>query len=479
MKIKIPRLNLRTKFIGAILIVVVLFGSLNIFFNRQSTYKTLENELEKRSLFLAQNYAERNTRLLLFEDMISVQLLLDGVIKSNPDVSYAFIVDKQNNVIAHTFGNTFPVELLNANTIEQGESYHFQLIADEKNNLYRDVMVPILDRKLGYFRLGIAEKNLAAITNKVTLIITGMVLGFLIIGICGAFVFSYWITNPISKIVNALENINLNEKFEPLRVQTKDEINDLANKFNEMAFRLQKTHADLNKAQIKLIRTEKLASVGTLVSGLTHEISSPLAGLKNCLIRLKKNPQKEQFIRYYGLMMNAIQKIENVVGGLLNFSRQDDYNFKPFNPHETINRALALVEYKLEKSGVEVEKNFDEKIKTCVGDSLHIEQVIINLILNAIDAMPRGGTLSVFSFCQDSVFSLVVKDTGTGIPSDCINKIFDPFYTTKEPGKGTGLGLSVSYSIIQEHGGDISVESEVDKGTKFTVSLPLNQNREE
>jgi two-component system NtrC family sensor kinase len=339
-------------------------------------------------------------------------------------------------------------------------------------------MVPILDRELGYFRLGITEKDLAAITNKVTFIITGMVLGFLIIGICGAFVFSYWITNPISKIVYAFESINLNEKFEPLRVQTKDEINDLANKFNEMAFRLQKTHADLNKAQTKLIRTEKLASVGTFVSGLAHEVSSPLAGLKNCLIRLKKNPQKDQVIRYYGLMMNAIQKIENVVDGLLNFSRQDDYNFKPFNLHKTINRALALVEYKLEKSKIEVKTNFDEKIETCVGDSQHIEQVIINLILNAIDAMPRGGTLSVFSFCQDSVFSIVIKDTGDGIPSDCINKIFDPFYTTKEPGKGTGLGLSVSYSIIQKHGGDISVESEVNKGTKFTVSLPFNLVKE-
>lgn len=478
MRTKISHLKLRTKFILAIITVVAIFGSLNIFFNRQSTYKTLQKEIDEKSLFLARSLAERNAKLLLFDDFISLQQILDQTKNDNADVSYCFVTDSQNNVIVHTFGSSFPVELLGANRLEDGESYHFQRIQDENNRLYRDVIVPILDGKIGFFRLGITEKNLARTTNKVVIILTGMVLGFLVVGIFGAIVFAYWITNPISRITKAFETINLNEEFKPLEIKTKDEINILANKFNEMAFRLQKAHSDLKKAQRKLIQTEKLASVGTLASGLTHEISSPLGGLKNCLIRIKRKPQKDEINRYFGLMMNAIQKIEKVVVGLLNFSRKDDYHFSSFNLNEAIKRAFSLVDYKLEKCGVEVKKYLDEELKECTGDKHQIEQVIVNLVLNAVDAMPQGGKLYISSYSHDSEVCVKIEDTGVGIPQENIDKIFDPFFTTKEPGKGTGLGLSVSYNIIKEHGGDISVESEENKGTKFSLAFPRNLKRE-
>lgn len=198
---------------------------------------------------MAQSLAERSTKLLLYEDLISLQQLLDQIKNSSTDVSYGFITDNQNNVIVHTFGSSFPVELLSANKLKEGESYHFQIISNEHNSLYRDVIVPIMDGKLGFFRLGISEKTLAGITNKVVIILTGMVLVFLVIGIFGAIIFAYWITNPISKITEAFETIDLNEEFEPLKIKTKDEINILANKFNEMAFRLQRAHSDLQKAQ--------------------------------------------------------------------------------------------------------------------------------------------------------------------------------------------------------------------------------------
>lgn len=473
MKTKIPSFKLRTKFIVAILIVVAVFGSLNILFNRRSTFRALKREVDNRSLFLALNLAKRSTKYLLYEDIISLQDMIDQVKESDTDVFYCFVIDDKKNVVVHSFNSVFPIKLLNANSLGKEQSYHFQLISDEQNNLYRDIIVPILDGKLGFLRLGMIEENLIASVNKVVIILTGMVIFFLIIGILGAVFFANWITNPISKITRAFETINLDEEFEPLSIKTKDEINILANKFNEMTFRLQKTHLDLKKAQRSLIRTEKLASVGTLASGLTHEISSPLAGLKNCLIRIKKNPQKDQINRYYGLMMNAIQKIEKVVAGLLDFSRRDDYHFKPFNLHASINKALSLVEYNFENYGIEVRKKFDERIKLCFGDSQHFEQVIINLVLNAVDAMPKGGQLNISSFLKNTTAIIKIQDTGMGITQENVDKIFDPFFTTKEPGKGTGLGLSVSFNIIREHGGDILVESELNKGTIFSISIPL------
>jgi methyl-accepting chemotaxis protein len=272
------------------LAVVTIFGLLNIYFNQQTTYKTLLNELELKSMLLARTIAQQCARLLLYEDLISIQQLIDRAKESHEDVAYCFVLDNQNLVLAHSFDSGFPVEILDVNKLQVGQTSRIQVISDENNKHYRDVNVPILEGKLGFLRLGMEEKNIVQATNRVVFVLTAMVLGFLLIGIAGAVIFAHWITNPISKITRAFEKMDLDQEFEPLKIKTGDEINILADKFNEMTSRLQRTHLELTKAQNSLIQSEKLAAVGTLASGLAHEISSPLAGLKNCLIRIKGNP---------------------------------------------------------------------------------------------------------------------------------------------------------------------------------------------
>lgn len=473
MNLNMVPLKLRSKFIISTIIIITLFGLINILVNRQFSYKVLQRELDKRVLFLGKSIVQRSTNLLLYEDWISLQHLLDEALDSDADIAYAFVVDRQNNVLVHTFGSGFPVGLLRAFSLKDVKGSSFHVIEDQHHNLYREIAIPLLEGNLGFLRLGIAEKSLEATTTKIIVFLTGMVLVFLFLGIIGAIFYSYWITNPVSRITKAFETIDLDDELTPLHVKTKDEISVLADKFNEMAIRLQNTHSDLKKAQNSLIQAEKLASIGNLASGLTHEISNPLAGLKNCLIRIQKNPNKTQINRYFKLMMNAIEKIEKVVVGLLDFSRKDVYQFKPFPLHITIDRALSLVEYKLEKSGIRVERNYDRRLNRCVGDSQRIEQVIINLVLNSIDAMPGGGNLRIATSLDGPDVRLEIGDTGEGIALKNIDKIFDPFFTTKEPGKGTGLGLSVSYNIVREHGGNISVKSEEGQGTTFAITFPL------
>lgn len=473
MKFQTAPLKLRTKFIISTIIVITLFGLVNILANRQFSFKVLQQELDKRVLFLGKTIAQRSTNLLLYEDLISLQHLLDEALDSDADIAYAFVVDRQNNVLVHTFGSGFPVGLLSVFSLPDVKSVSFHFIEDQSRNLYREIAIPLLEGNLGFLRLGIAEKSLEATTTKIIVFLTGLVLVFLFFGILGAIFYAYWITNPVSRITKAFETIDLDHELTPLHVKTRDEISVLANKFNEMAIRLQNVHSDLKKAQNSLIQTEKLASIGNLASGLTHEISNPLAGLKNCLIRIQKNPNKTQINRYIKLMMNAIQKIEKVVVGLLDFSRKDVYQFKPFPLHRTIDRALSLVEYKFEKSNIRVERNYDRRLNTCVGDGQRIEQVIVNLVLNSIDAMPGGGDLWIATSREGPDVRLEIGDTGEGIAPENLDKIFDPFFTTKEPGKGTGLGLSVSYNIVREHGGNISVKSEKGQGTRFVITFPL------
>ncbi len=469
--------KLRTKFIVAIVIVVAIFGMLNIYFNQQSTYKALLNELEKKSVFFAQILAEQSVQFLLYEDLISLQQLIDRAKESYKNVAYCFITDGQNHVIAHTFASGFPVQLLDANKLQMDQTSRIQVISDENNNRYRDVSVPILEGKLGFLRIGMEEKSIVQATNSVVFVLTAMVLGFLLIGIAGAVIFAHWITNPISKITRAFETLNLDQEFEPLHIKTGDEINILADKFNEMMARLQRTHSELTRAQNSLIQSEKLAAVGTLASGLAHEISSPLAGLKNCLIRIMANPGKDVINRYSNLMMTAVEKIENVVSALLGFARQDDIHYEPFSLNKAIKSALSLLSFRLERANVSVEMRLDNNAKLCTGDSHHIEQVIVNLIINAVDAMPKGGRLHISSNFQSSTGCFRVKDNGIGISPENIKKIFDPFFSTKEPGKGTGLGLAVSYNIIEKHRGRISVDSQLGRGTAVEVYLPLHSNK--
>lgn len=466
------RLKLRAKFIATTILTVSIFGLVNIYINRQYTYKALQEELDERGLFMGKILSERIIILLFYEDWISLQQLLDQAKADDSDIAYLFLMNDQDHVIAHTFGSAFPVELLAANTLTGNNENSFQMLEDEHGTFYRDMAFPLLDGRLGVLRLGIAYKHLSAATNKILGVLTGMVLAFLAVGLMGAIIFSYWITNPISKITNAFETINLDEKFSPLQIKTKGEIRLLANKFNEMALRLQRAHSDLKRTQKSLVQAEKLASIGTFTSGLAHEISNPLAGLKNCLIRIDKDPKKEKIKRYFKLMMNAIQKIERVVSGLLDFSRRDAFQFRPIQLNRTIESALSLLEYKLETNQIRVIKNLDRNLKDFAGDDQQIEQVIVNLVLNSIDAMPQGGELLISTALSNSTGYIEIEDTGEGIAADNIDKIFDPFFTTKDPGRGTGLGLSVSYNIVKEHGGNISVESKERQGTRFVISLP-------
>jgi len=280
MKTRFPFLKLRTKFIAAIFVVVAVFGLLNIYVNKQGSNKILQKEIEKRALLIAQIHAVFIPRLILFEDKISLQRFINEIKKSENDIAYIFVLDSQKQVIADTFDSNFPEELLGANLIQLGQSFSWQMIVDEHNNLYRDLNYPILEGKLGYLRLGIRNNVFIQVTQKIEILLTAMVLSFLIIGIASAIIFARWITRPISMIIRAFGTIDLKEEFKSVKIKTKDEFNILADKFNEMAIRLQSTHSKLLKTQQSLAKSDKLATVGVLAAGLAHEINNPLAGNK-------------------------------------------------------------------------------------------------------------------------------------------------------------------------------------------------------
>lgn len=224
----------------------------------------------------------------------------------------------------------------------------------------------------------------------------------------------------------------------------------------------------------QLVQNEKLTSIGLLAAGVAHEVNTPLAVISSYSQMLRKDigPDDHRHKILEKITKQTFRASE-IVNGLLNFSRTTATEFHEADIHSVIHETLSLLEHQFRKAGIRVELDLRAESPLLVGNPGKLQQVFLNLFLNARDAMPDGGELRIHTGSVDSKIEITVQDTGIGISREHIQKIYDPFFTTKAVGKGTGLGLSVSYGIVQEHGGNISVESKVGQGTAFKLELPL------
>ncbi len=221
---------------------------------------------------------------------------------------------------------------------------------------------------------------------------------------------------------------------------------------------------------------EKLVAIGQLSAGLAHEINNPLGGIRLCfnnLISTEMNGEARQ--KHIEVINTGLQKIQDIIRQLLDFSKQTELVMKPESVNNMIDNVLRLTEYILTKKGIRVIKDLGDNIPEIMADRNKMEQVFLNIILNAIQAMDGSqGTLSIKTLIENGRCCISITDTGPGIPQDILPRIFDPFFTTKPVGEGTGLGLSVSKSIVEQHKGEIKVITS-EKGTTFTVELPVRQ----
>ncbi|MBI2503143.1 MAG: HAMP domain-containing protein [Candidatus Latescibacteria bacterium] len=299
------------------------------------------------------------------------------------------------------------------------------------------------------------------------------------------------LTRPLGELSSMAHHLGEGRLEERIHFQTRDEIGELAGTFNQMAASLQSYQdtmeqkveertRELKHSQRQLLQATKLASVGELAGGVAHQINNP-AGI--ILMRAGRLAQEVTQRRLSGearedvqVIQRQVEKIHSIVSALVKFARQMPTELRPTDLNSVVRRAVALIEELARNRGVKVILDLQE-LPRVAADGAQLEQVLINLVTNALDAMPAGGILT-FATRQGSQVggqpgvALSVTDTGSGIPAEHLPRLFDPFFTTKEVGKGTGLGLSISYGIVQEHGGTIEVESEPGKGSRFTLCLP-------
>jgi len=252
-----------------------------------------------------------------------------------------------------------------------------------------------------------------------------------------------------------------------------DEVAELSDVFNRMMDELEASREREEVQRSQLAHTEKMAAVGTLAAGVAHEVNNPLAGVLASIENLRNHPDDQEMReRYLELIADGLNRIERTVANLLNFARPREIRLEPTSINHNLHHVVELVGYQLRAAGVEVKLDLDAADAIVLADHFQMEQLFLNLVLNALDAMPEGGTLFLRTRVRGGRVIAEVRDTGAGIPTEIRDRVFDPFFTTREVGEGTGLGLAVSGGIVAAHGGKIELETKVGRGSTFRVILP-------
>lgn len=252
---------------------------------------------------------------------------------------------------------------------------------------------------------------------------------------------------------------------------------ELARLNEQLEKRAESSERKLENLREKIADTDKLASLGLMAGGVAHELNNPLGGILTMTqLILEELPEDSPIRDDLREIEEATLHCRDIVSNLLNFARQGrEPKFEQLQILEVINMSARLVRHHFKNKDINLEVEAPDDLPLLWGDASKLRQVFVNLITNASQAMPGGGTIKVKAYVTDDRRNIAIEviDRGVGIPADKLDNIFDPFYTTKEEGQGTGLGLSVSYGIIKEHRGEITVESEEGKGSRFTVYLPI------
>lgn len=347
------------------------------------------------------------------------------------------------------------------------------------------------------------DANIAQARHQ--MILSAIVLITVVSAIFG-FIILFSVRRPVKKLVSATREVAAGNLDYEIEYDTSDELGDLARSFNIMTRELKEAHREitewsdtleekvkqkteaLKKAQSQLIQIEKMASLGKLSASVAHELNNPLEGIltysKLIAKRLRKRPELSEIMKEMledvELIISETERSGNIVKNLLLFSRKQVGDFETVPISKVIDQATRLVQHHLKISKIELDVQYADGNIGLYCNANQIQQALIALFVNAVEAMPDGGILSVKVGKKGEEGDIIIKisDTGMGIAKEDIPHIFEPFFTKKKEGKGVGLGLSIVYGIIERHGGHISVESELGTGTTFIIVFPTIAHRE-
>lgn len=341
-------------------------------------------------------------------------------------------------------------------------------------------------------RIESLQQESLRIDQRLRRLMIASLLSILLIAVATACLVAGRLLKPIRELVMGTGQVMKGNLAYRVPIVEKDEIGDLAQSFNAMAQEIQEHRehleqmmqaktAELKRAQDSLLQSEKLASIGLLAAGVAHELNNPLTSiLMNVNLLMEEADEQSELYRELRRISDDTVRCKRIIDDLRDFSRRHELEIRSCDLNEIVAKAVGLVLHQVKHAGITMKPPQYEPLPLISCDAGRLQQVLMNVLVNAIQAMPGGGSLAVRTGRRDRFVEIAVEDTGMGIPSDAIGKIFDPFFTTKSD--GTGLGLSIVYRIIEEHGGRVEIQSSTREaggaggktsGTTVRLLLPL------
>jgi two-component system NtrC family sensor kinase len=479
-----PRLGLRTKFFlysnTLIVVTMALVTILLIFHERRTRYEAIE----RRGRSICEVMAIPITDALMYEDL---DLILEtGLIENyiseiqarNRDLMRYVVVTDTAGRVTHSsdwdlLGETFH-RALDASTADGATVLERLDQGGELPILEGRIPLAISTKSWGTLVVGFSLEPIEAQVRVIAMQAALVALLLMIGNSALTAIYVETLIRPILALNRTMKRAARGDLSVRALSRAGAEVRELAAAFNRMMDEIEESRERARVQQAQLVHTEKMVAVGTLAAGVAHEVNNPLSGILTCIESMRAHPDDRAMQeRYLKLIHDGLRRIEHTVVSLLDFSRERALELAPTSVNHSLRHVVELATYQLRVGHVEVVFELDADEPLIMGDSFQVDQLFLNLVLNARQAMPAGGKLTLRSIRRPGRVVVEVRDTGVGIPEDALDRIFNPFFTTREVGEGTGLGLTVSDSIVSSHGGTLEVESRVGQGSVFRVSFPM------
>ena len=486
------KVSLKMRFVYSFILVIIITISILALTNYLRWRHNYLKQVRDEGLILTQTLGQGSIDPIIRNDFYTLNEHVNNLIKKK-NIVYVIITDRHGRILAQSTGALRKIpEPINNNV--QGlvktflvQTYHNPTLKAQIN----DISVPVFvdTNKWGTVRVGFSLEHMRVEMTKNILVVIMTSLVSVLIGIGVALILSRFVTGPIEKLARSMETVASGNYEQEISIDTADEFDLLSRSFNEMAVSLKKSKAELQKTYSRLMQKEKMAALGELTTRIAHEIKNPLGIIKgSAQILIDETEDSDVKSEVVDFIIDEVNRLDIKVRDLLNHSRPRPPNLKKTNINETLEERIHFWESQKNLGNqIKINRKYTQDLPDILIDREQIRQVILNLLINCNEAMPDGGIFTVTTGFESqkgdpedsrdsgSVF-VQFEDTGIGIRKEDLGRIFDPFFTTKK--EGTGLGLSTVTRIIGNHKGKISVESEIGKGTRFTLHFPVNDRPE-
>jgi signal transduction histidine kinase len=477
--------SLQRKFI---LIAVVSVTCLTLamgLFAAARTKAALFNATKQKGQMLAQTVSALIINEFIYEKLGLVEEggLIDNYVRElyqrdELDLEYVAVLDNNFQVVSHSdfseFGKVYQNPFKVGGIHEQDDL----VIVEKKNQqnkrseLEFAIPLSIEGKRWGTLQFAMYLESVERESRNVLVQIMSLTFLALVFLVMLIYFLSQRFIRPITLLSQAMAEVEVGMVEKTIPVRGTDELSQLTESYNEMVRRIRQANEDMKITHEKLLNSEKLATLGVLSSSVAHRINNPLGGLFNCVKMLQKKGEDTAFReKYLSLIEEGLDSIEETVGQLLWTAGKREGEEKVAHVATILSGVVTFLDYRLRKQNIVYSEQVDSDLYLAVAPH-DLEEMFLNTMINAIQAMGKGGNLTVSAQGADGKAVLKIQDTGVGIPADQLDKVFDLFYSTKKAGEGTGLGMWMTYELVAKYKGKIQLSSQVGQGTLVTIILP-------